>query len=73
MVQNTLMYYNYNYINYRDGSKVYCDTFTPPTLHINEIHSYLKAYITTICHYNNCYSHLKGAPNHDTHQTSLSV
>ena len=35
MVQNTLMYYNYNYINYRDGSRVYCDTFTPPSLHIN--------------------------------------
>ena len=33
------MYYNYNYIKYRDGSSVYCDTFTPPGLSINEIHS----------------------------------
>ena len=31
------------------------------------INSYWKGYIPTICHYNNCYSHLKGAPNHDTH------
>ena len=29
--------------------------------------------IPTICHYNNCYSNLKGAPNHDTHQTLLCV
>ena len=62
MFQNTLMYYNYNYINCRDGSRVYCDTFTPPSLHINEIHSYLNSYVQTICHYNKCYSH-------DTHQT----
>ena len=73
MVQNTLMYYNYNYINYRDGSRLYCDTFTPPALRINEIHSYLKAYVPTICHYNNCYWHLKGVPNHDTHQTFLCI
>ena len=33
------------------------------------INSYWKAYIPKICHYNNCYSHLKVTPNHDTHQT----
>ena len=43
MVQNTLMYYNYNYVNCRDGSKVYCGTFTPPSLH-----SYLKVCDQTI-------------------------
>ena len=40
---------------------------------IIEIDSLLKAYVPTICHYNNCYSHLKGAPNHDTHQTLFCV
>ena len=69
MVQNALMYCNYNYINYRDGSRGYGDTFTPPSLNINKINSYLKSYVPTICHYNNCYSNLKSAPDHDTHQT----
>ena len=61
------MYYNYNYINYRNGSRVYCDRVISPSLHINEIHSYLKAYVPTIYHYHNSYSHLKGVLNHDTH------
>ena len=69
MVHNILIYYNYNYINYRNGSRVYCDTFISLSLHINEIHSYLEAYVPTICHYNSCHSHLKGVPNHDTHQS----
>ena len=33
----------------------------------------LKAYVPTICHYNNCYSYLKGAPNHESHQTLFCV
>ena len=35
--------------------------------------SYLKEYVPTICHYNNCYSHLKGAPKHNTHQTLFCI